>query len=280
MPPPKVILFDIGGVCVTSPMSAIASYETQHSIPPGYINTAISSTSPNGAWQWAERGEIPLDASFFTQFTQDLTSPSLWRTYYLRHLQRTRSLPAGQAVDEALVQTPPCPDINAEELFWSMMAASRAPDPNVYPALRRLREVADAKGGFIVAACSNTTIFPEGHRFNDPDTPEGRFNRELKAQFHLFVSSAHVGRRKPERRMYDFTLGECERVARERGVLGAQERLRGEDVVFLDDIGSNLKGAAAVGMRGIKVVMGSTDGAVRELEEVTGLKLKDEKPKL
>ncbi|KAF4554944.1 Hypothetical protein D9617_3g020130 [Elsinoe fawcettii] len=280
MAPPKVVLFDIGGVCVISPMSAIALYEQRHSIPSGYINTSISTHAPNGAWQRAERGEIPLDARFFSQFKSELTPPSLWRQYYLRHLQRTRSLPTSQAIDEALVQTPPVPDIDAEALFWEMMAASRAPDPHVYPALMKLRRIADQSGKFVVAACSNTTIFPEGHPFNDPDTKEGRFNKELKGQFHLFVSSAHVGLRKPERRMYEFTLGECERVAREKGVIGCEERLRGEDVVFLDDIGSNLKGAAGLGMRGIKVVMNSTEGAVRELEKVTGLKLRDETAKL
>ncbi|TKX18148.1 hypothetical protein C1H76_9621 [Elsinoe australis] len=280
MAPPKVVLFDIGGVCVISPMSAIATYERTHSIPAGYINTAISHHAPNGAWQRAERGEIPLDASFFTAFKQDLSSPSLWRTHYISYLQRSRSLPTSQAIEEATVQTPPVPDIDAEALFWDMMGASRAPDPHVWPALKRLRQVADQTGRFVVAACSNTTIFLEGHPFNDPETKEGRFNRELKGMFDLFVSSAHVGLRKPERRMYEFTLGECQRVAREKGVIGREEKLRGEDVVFLDDIGGNLKGAGALGIRGIKVVIGKTEEAVAELEKVTGLQLRGVTSKL
>ncbi|PNS16567.1 hypothetical protein CAC42_67 [Sphaceloma murrayae] len=280
MAPPKVVLFDIGGVCVISPMSAIATYEKVHSIPAGYINTAISTHAPNGAWQKAERGEIPLDATFFKLFKSDLSSPTLWRSYYIRHLQRTRSVSGPQAIEEAAVQTPPVPDIDAETLFWDMMGASRAPDPHIYPALKRLRQIADKEGKFIVAACSNTTIFPEGHKFNDPDTPEGRFNAELKGQFHLYVSSAHVGRRKPERRMYDYTLEACQRVAREKGVLGSGETLKGEDVVFLDDIGSNLKGAGEVGIKGIKVVIGKTEAAVKELEQVTGMRLGNGNAKL
>ncbi|GAM86379.1 hypothetical protein ANO11243_043930 [Dothideomycetidae sp. 11243] len=266
MSPPKVVLFDIGGVCVVSPMSAILSYETTHSIPPGYINTAISASSPTGAWQRLERGEIPLDASFFSQFKSDLSNPEIWQSF-----------PGTKG--------PQPPDIDAEALFWRMMSVSRAPDPNIYPALRRLRRYADSgerKGGFIVAACSNTVIFPEGHAFNDPSTEEGKFNAELKGNFHLFVSSAHVGRRKPDPAMYQFTLAECERVAREKGVLGKDERLDPADVIFLDDIGSNLRGAKKAGIKGIKVVMGRTADAVQQLQDVTGLDLTspDDKAKL
>ncbi|KAF2150246.1 HAD-like protein [Myriangium duriaei CBS 260.36] len=263
MAPPKVILFDIGGVCVISPMSAIASYERNHSIPPGYINTAISSTSPNGSWQRLERGEIPLDASFFSSFQRDLRNPDLWRRYY------AKSRPD--------VPVPPVPEIDAEGLFWTMMTVSRAPDPYIYPALRRLRQVADETGEFVVAACSNTSIFPPGHVFNDPSTPEGKFNAELKGSFHLFVSSAHVGMRKPERSMYELTLRECERVAREKGVIGKEERLNPGEVLFLDDIGGNLRGAREVGIKGVKVVMGKTEDAVRELERVVGVQLSGEK---
>ena len=56
--------------------------------------------------------------------------------------------------------------------------------------------------------------------------------------------------------------------------------VRPGDVVFLDDIGANLKGAREVGMRTIKVVMGRTEDAVRELEKITGLDLRGEKARL
>ncbi len=48
-----------------------------------------------------------------------------------------------------------------------------------------------------------------------------------------------MGMRKPERRIYELTLQR----------LGVQ----GPEAVFLDDIGQNLKGAAQLGIRGIKV---------------------------
>ena len=49
--------------------------------------------------------------------------------------------------------------------------------------------------------------------------------------------------------------------------------LQPEDVIFLDDIGGNLKTARSLGMRTIRVILGKTDDAVRELERATGLKL-------
>ena len=45
--------------------------------------------------------------------------------------------------------------------------------------------------------------------------------------------------RKPERRIYEHVLKEL--------------NVEGQEVVFLDDIGANLKAAAQLGIRGIKV---------------------------
>ena len=235
-------------------MSAIANYESRHNLPHNYINTAIHLSGQPGAWARLERGEIPLDAAFFSAFTKDICSPAAWAKF------RCPGAP---------------PHIDGEQLFWAMMAAARAPDPYVYPALQALRAHADATRDFIVAACSNTVHFPEGHAYTDPTTAEGRVQAELRANFDIFVSSAHVGVRKPERKMYEMTLRECERVAREKGGLGREERLDPGDVVFLDDIGSNLRGAREAGItRGIKVVIGETENAVKELEKVTGLQLR------
>ena len=49
------------------------------------------------------------------------------------------------------------------------------------------------------------------------------------------------------------------------------------DILFLDDIGQNLKMAREVGMRTIRVQLGKTWRAVKELEEATGVELMDEK---
>jgi FMN phosphatase YigB (HAD superfamily) len=53
-----------------------------------------------------------------------------------------------------------------------------------------------------------------------------------------------------------------------------------EEVVFLDDIGSNLKAAGKLGIRCIRVRIGMEGEAVRQLEEVMEMKLTDEKARL
>ena len=65
----------------------------------------------------------------------------------------------------------------------------------------------------------------------------------------------------------------AEREEREQHDYGAG--VRAQDVTFLDDIGANLKPARAIGMQTIKVDLGRTDQAVRELERITGLLLRD-----
>ena len=72
--------------------------------------------------------------------------------------------------------------------------------------------------------------------------------------------------RKPARDIYDLTL----RKLQERY---PDKDIRPGDIVFLDDIGENLKTARSVGWRTIRVWLGKTRDAVRELELVTGLEL-------
>ncbi|ETI27896.1 hypothetical protein G647_00345 [Cladophialophora carrionii CBS 160.54] len=237
---PKVLLFDIGGVCVVSPFQAILDYEIQHGIPPGYINYSIRALTPNGAWHKLERGEIPNDATYFRLFKADLERPDLWARFHAEKLH--------------VSDPPPVPAIDAETLYWNMMGNSRKPDPWMYPALLKLKA-----HGWGLAALSNTTVFPEGHPFNEPG-PE-----DVKGVFELFVSSAHVGMRKPNRDIYEYTL----KLIRERW----GQDIRAEDVVFFDDIGENLKTAKSLGIRTVRVVLGKTKDAVRELERLTGLEL-------
>lgn len=182
--------------------------------------------------------------------------------------------------------------IDAKEMFWNMMRMARSPDPNIYPALRRLRE----RGRFIVAALSNTIAFPEGIRDEKGDlflsgikskeiralgmgTPGGENaaaagadmgdeREDIKSLFDIFISSAHVGMRKPEQRIYDFALEELQKFGKTRGV-----QVEAGDIVFLDDIGQNLRMARERGFRTIKVLLGRSDVALKELESVTGMVL-------
>jgi len=133
----------------------------------------------------------------------------------------------------------------------------------MWPALKKLK----ADGTYHLAALSNTSIFPEGAPLIGPPPKE-----DVKGIFDVFVSSAHVGMRKPNRDIYEYTL---ERLREKWG-----SDIQFSDVVFLDDIGENLKMARSLGIRTIRVFLGRTKEAVEELAEVTGLDLIDEKARL
>ena len=77
----------------------------------------------------------------------------------------------------------------------------------------------------------------------------------VMARFDAVVESSKVGCRKPETRFYEIA---CETVG-----------VTPEQCVFLDDLGINLKPAAAMGMHTIKVV--KADDALRQLGEVLNM---------
>jgi epoxide hydrolase-like predicted phosphatase len=257
----KAVFFDIGGVCVRfpipsyvlanrriqvdSPMLAIASYEALHKIPSGYINYAISASAPSGAWQRLERNEMALDSQFFAEFARDIRKRSVWKRF---HEEKGLQL---LSYDNAP------PRIDAESLFWDMMERGQKRVDVVMAAVQRLRDQ-----GVRVGALTNDYPYPEGH-------PYAQGKNELRELFDVYVSSAETGMRKPERGIY---LKAMEMVGLKEG--------EGAKVAFLDDIGANLKTARELGWNTVRVKIGETKKAVRELEEIVGLPLLEERSKL
>jgi FMN phosphatase YigB (HAD superfamily) len=258
---PTVILFDIGGVCVRSPFQAILDYEVKLGIPPGWVNYSISKTAPNGTWHRLERGEMVVGDAFYRAFTEDLHDAGRWRDFYLREASKHPDRLRGDAV-------PPVPAVDGRWLFDEMMRASRAEDPWMLPALQSLK----ASGRYILAALSNTVIFPPGHELHEGSF----FESPLRRIFDVFISSAHVGLRKPSPEMYRFALETLTKFAETQGRPGLQSG----DIVFLDDIGENLREARAQGFGTIKVPLGRAYEAVDKLEEITGLPLAGDHPKI
>ncbi len=130
--------------------------------------------------------------------------------------------------------------IDAREMM-RRVAEIAVPRPAMLEAIRKLRA-----GGLRVAALTNNWI------------TEDQGTGALRAFFDVFVESIAVGLRKPDPRIYQL-------VCRELDVEPAE-------AVFLDDIGSNLKTARALGMTTIKV--DEPDAALAELERVAGLSLR------
>jgi putative hydrolase of the HAD superfamily len=76
----------------------------------------------------------------------------------------------------------------------------------------------------------------------------------VDGMFDVIVESSKTGLRKPDPRIYELT---CE-------LLGVEP----DEIVFLDDLGINLKPAAQMGMKTIKVI--DPDTALSELEAAVG----------
>jgi putative hydrolase of the HAD superfamily len=56
----RAVLFDFGGVVLTSPFEAFARYEQEHDLPPDLIRT-INATNPHdNAWAHLERSDVSL----------------------------------------------------------------------------------------------------------------------------------------------------------------------------------------------------------------------------
>ncbi|PHH71855.1 hypothetical protein CDD80_4954 [Ophiocordyceps camponoti-rufipedis] len=260
---PKALLFDMGGVCVASPFQAILDYETSLGIPPGWINYSISKTAPNGLWHRLERGEIPLDAAFYRGFNRDLHDAGRWKAFYEREKVKNSRLAR---------ELPALPTIDGEWLFQEMMLTSQTPDPCMLPALKKLKE----SNEYILGALSNTIIFPPGHRLHE----SSYFDNPLRQLFDVFISSAHVGLRKPDAAIYQLAVATLDKYAKDHAASARGRRcgwelgIKAHDIVFLDDIGDNLKAAAAQGFRTIRVLLGRTSEAVEKLEQVTGMGLR------
>jgi putative hydrolase of the HAD superfamily len=112
-------------------------------------------------------------------------------------------------------------------VMMQKMSEATAPRPAMLDAIRLLRE-----NGFRVGALTNNWAHAE-------DADRGDGTRALRDRFDVFIESSVEGLRKPDPAIYKLA---CERL----GVTPAE-------VIFLDDIGGNLKPAKAMGMATIKV---------------------------
>jgi len=124
------------------------------------------------------------------------------------------------------------------------MAGATAPRPVMLSAIARLR----GRGLRAGALTNNWAPEAEGPR-------DG--TRALRDRFDVFVESSAEGLRKPDPAIYRLA---CDR-------LGVSP----ERVVFLDDIGANLKPARALGMATIKVV--DPEDALAALSDLVGIDL-------
>ena len=147
----RAVIFDVGGVIVGSPLHAIARFERDQAIEPGFVNRVVVGAGERGAWARLERGELTLEA-FFEAFESDceaaggrLSARRLmeWiaeeaaprprmleavrriRSGGLRAAALTNNWPAGESGTEVLK---PHFDVFVE----SSVVGLRKPDPRIY----------------------------------------------------------------------------------------------------------------------------------------------------
>jgi len=121
--------------------------------------------------------------------------------------------------------------------------------PVMVQAIRRCNEE-----GLVTACLTNNWVsfddFPSSARAGGRDDALGLFD-------HV-IESSKVGVRKPDPGFYELACELCD--------------VEPTEVVFLDDLGVNLKPAAAMGMTTIKVV--EPEQALSDLEQVVGFSVR------
>ena len=122
--------------------------------------------------------------------------------------------------------------------------------PQMVEAVRRCKDA-----GFLVACLTNNVRLDKRSDTAQPERPEVA---AVMALFDHVTESSLAGIRKPEVRFYELA---CEALS-----------IVPTEAVFLDDLGINLKPAAAMGMRTIKV--GDPDVALDELSAHIGISLR------
>jgi putative hydrolase of the HAD superfamily len=207
----RAVLWDFGGVILTSPFEAFAHYERANGLPADFIRT-VNATHPDAnAWAALERNHIST-VEFDARFAME---------------------------SEALGHRIAGADVLA------LLAGEVRPDMVV--ALDAVRAA-----GYSTACLTNNVA-----RAGDARDPR-RDVADVMTRFDHVVESSKVGVRKPEPRFYEIA---CE-------LLDVQPA----ECVFLDDLGINLKPAAAMGMTTIKVV--TSHQAIDDLEHTLGITLR------
>ena len=209
------VLWDFGGVILSSPFEAFNHYETSVGLPRDFIRSVNATNPDSNAWARLERNELS-PAEFDVAFAND-----------------SRSL--GHEVRGANVLA-----LLAGEIRPAMVAALDA-----------------VKAAGFKTACLTNNVVATGAESMAINTDRSLALAAVMARFDAIVESSKVGVRKPEPRFYEIA---CE-------LLDVQP----SQCIFLDDLGINLKPAAAMGMHTIKVVDPAT--ALAELSAATGLSL-------
>lgn len=213
----RAVIFDMGGVFTTSPVTRFAEYERANGLPERFIGSVVKARLHEGAFSRFERAEIALDA-----FDREFAAES-------------------RAMGH---------EIPGRVLLGMMKLDFR---PDMIAALDAINAA-----GFLTGCITNN--MPGGGAEEWARDAAGRAQAAaLMAKFRHVIESAKAGVRKPEPRIYEMM---CEALA-----------VAPAECAFVDDLGVNLKPAAAMGMATVRVPFDDHRPALAELSRLTGLDL-------
>lgn len=208
----EAVLWDFGGVILSSPFESFNRYEEANGLPKDFIR-GLNATNPDtNAWARMERGEVDL-VEFCELFEEE-----------------------ARAAGGSLV---------GADVLVMLRGELR---PKMVWAQERIKEA-----GLRQALLTNN--------FSSEDEGGSGFSRPELAHamdvYDCVIESSKAGVRKPDPAAYELVLDALQ-IAADR-------------IVYLDDLGINLKPARALGMTTIKVV--DPDEALAELSKVLDLDL-------
>lgn len=206
----RAVLFDFGGVILSSPFDAFNDYEAAHGLPRDFIRLVNSTNPLDNSWAKLERSDITP-----VEFNENFAAESA-----------------------ALGHRVP-----GREVLALLHGELR---PVMVKALDTLKAA-----GYILACLTNNVLS------TNSSTPTERevTLRAVLGRFDAIIESSKIGVRKPEPKFYEIA---CSAI-----------NVEPSECVFLDDLGVNLKPAAAMGMTTIKVT--SAAQALGELAHILSL---------
>ncbi|XP_038252679.1 bifunctional epoxide hydrolase 2 isoform X2 [Dermochelys coriacea] len=218
----RLVLFDVGGVLFTpSPLAFFGRYEASLALPRNFLQNVIVGAGPSGPYARAMRGEITV-----SQLVSELEEDC-----------KKFAASSGASLPEKF---------SIAQVFEDILTQGKL-STAILQAAVTLRN-----NGFRTCVLTNNWIDDSPHRHITALTLS-----LLRRCFDLVIESCRVGLKKPDPRIYEYTLG----------VLKAKP----QEVIFLDDIGANLKPAREMGIATILVK--DTDTALKELQDLCGIQL-------
>lgn len=204
------VLWDFGGVILSSPFEAFNRYELERGLPGDFIRTVNATNPDSNAWARLERNDVSI-----VEFDEIFANES-----------------------DRLGHRVPGADVLA------LLAGDVRPE--MVAALDTVRAA-----GYRTACLTNNVTGSHA------SAARAETIAAIMARFDVVVESSKVGVRKPEARFYELACAELD--------------VTPAACIFLDDLGINLKPAAAMGMHTIKV--SSSEQARADLGAVLSLTL-------